>query len=224
MVFRLTLAALVLVFVSVPVLADTVIVDENFDQYGVDPNDPNSNPDQAAFEAVWAGTNGILVAPAVNPDPNNPNNDPPNLQGRGVNILTGINEYVGLPGTVVPSATEAVRVSGDFFDSLTATSGNRRASIGLRSTSPSNIVELGFWNANTYDPTVADPNGDPILDQPSTGYAYRVVLFGTLGGNLLFEPNWQYFPLDPSLDFNDNGSVNASDIGSATPADEPVPI
>jgi hypothetical protein len=206
---RVFLALLVTVLLTAVAGADTTIVDENFDGYA----------DTTAMEVNWqpdtTGPVGILV-PDLGAGLTPPNDDPPNIQGKAVNILSDVNEYVGgggLPAGVVPSAMQSVRLSADFFDD---TVGNKRDTVGIRSTSPSNIIELGFWNAETFDPEDPDnaPPPPPAEDQPVTDYAYRIVLFGTIGGDLVREPDWQYFPLDPSLDFNDDGLVDPADIGS----------
>ena len=115
--------------------ADTNIVTETFDSYA----------DQTAFETVWrpdtgtgynptTGPNGILV-PNTNAGLTPPNDDPPGIQGQGVNISPGINEYdddnnpATEPFQLVPSATQSVQFSGDIFSD---TAGNKRVSIGLR--------------------------------------------------------------------------------------------
>lgn len=213
---RFLLALLVTVSLAAVVGADTVIVDENFDSYA----------DTTEMEAVWGPDNGNgnspisgpvgILIPDLGAGLVPPNDDPPNIEGNAVNILSDINEFIGgggLPAGVVPTASQSVRVSGDFFDDAV---GNKRNSIGLRNkTNPSNLIELGFYNANTFDPEAGDPNDPPVLDQEATGYAYRIALFGEIGGDLVRVPSWQYFPLDPALDFNDSGLVNGADIGAA---------
>lgn len=202
------------------------IVDDNFDDYAND----------AAFELNWAPTQfdarGLLVPRTTAPFP------PPPFDGSGdagvtppvepvvgqavaFNDLDGINEWT-TPFSIAPSATEAVRYSADIFDFV---QGNRRFSLGLRNPSPANLFELGFWNANTYDPT--DPiNIDPmtrVLDVPTTAYAYRITLIDSVSGDLVLSPNWQYFPLpiefdDPVIDHNGDGRVGNGD-GLVNPVD-----
>ena len=91
---------------------------------------------------------------------------------------------------------------------------------------------MGFWNEDTFDPR--DPRGttdpgnpcvDPVIDVPTTGYGYRLQLFGGIGGDLMCQPNWQYFQLDPAFDDpnvdhnndgrvgNGDGLVTAVDVG-----------
>jgi hypothetical protein len=98
--------------------------------------------------------------------------------------------------------------------------GNKRTTIGLRSNSPANLVELGFWNADVFDPTdpINTPPNDPVYDQPTTGYAYRLILFGASGGDLVRNPDWQYFQLDPVLDITDPSLTGPPD-GLVTPSD-----
>src|SRR6185295_3648505 len=69
-----------------------------------------------------------------------------------------VNQYLPISGgptptsPVVPTATQAVFLSADIFDSA---SGNERMSVGLRNrTNSSNIVEMGLYNSNSCDPTV----------------------------------------------------------------------
>jgi len=204
MLARTFLALIFATTLATVVGADTTIVDENFDSY----------LDQAAFEAAWqpdeASPVGVLIP---GPDPNSlgltpPNQNPPNIEGQAVNILNDINEYVaggGLPAGVKPGATQNVRLSADFFDDAV---GNKRDTVGLRGAGAENLIELGFYNADGADPV------DPNVVVPTTDYAYRLVLFGGLGGDLVQAVNWNYFQLDPSLDFNDNGLANPADIGA----------
>ncbi len=208
--------------------ADTTIVDENFDSYA----------DQDAFEAVWSpdlgngtsptdGPKGILV-PEFDMGLAPPNDDPPGIQGKGVNILDNINEYngpnVGAMANLVPTDSESIRLTGDIFDDI---AGNKRTTIGLRNdTVPlsfgvwaSNIIEMGFYNADTFDPF--DPAPTPPSDIPSTGYAYRMALYGARGDGLVHEPNWQYFQLDPVLDIKGAEGEGEDPIpdGLVTPLD-----
>jgi len=220
MSLRLLCGPLAAALVPLAAFAGTTLVEENFDNYA----------DTTAMQAVWrpddgngfqplAGPVGLLI-----PDGNlvltPPNDNPPGLEGKGVNILSDVNEYVGpaksLLETLVPTENQAIRLTMDFYDHA---SGNKRHSVGLRHAKQSgttvtsaNIIELGMWNAADSDPTDPDPAN---VKEVSTGYAYRVVLFGALGGNLLRSPNWGYFPLNPVLDRPDDADelVNVADIG-----------
>jgi|GEM_PF-5047480 len=209
MKLNLLSASIVAMAMASAAWADVTIVDENFDTY----------VDTAAMEAVWtpdlgqgdqptAGPKGILV-PELGMGLTPPYDDPPGLEGKGVNTLDNINEYNGLNAgqmaNLVPTDTQSIQVIGDIFDDASTTPFGKRATIGLRNDTVqrgfgvfgTNFVEIGFYNATTFDPT--DP--DSVTgDLPSTGYGYRLALFGAVGGNLVRHPNWQYFPLDPSLD------------------------
>jgi hypothetical protein len=194
---------------------DTTIVFENFDSYA----------DTAAFEAVWGPDDGNghtpltssrgLIVPNTNLGLVPPNDDPPGIQGNAVNIKDDINQYMGpatsTMATLRPSETQSVRLSGDFFDDAL---GNKRASIGMRHkgaavSDAANIIEIGQWNADDTDPV------DPNIVEVTTGYAYRVILFGALGGDLVASPNWGFFPLNPVLDRPDDLDelVSIADIG-----------
>lgn len=177
---------------------------ETFDQYA----------DQTAFEAVWQPDNGNgntplttstgILVPNLEAGLIAPNDDPPNIQGKAVNVFNQINEYVGPAtaemATLFPTATQNVRFSVDIFaDGL----GNKALTAGLRNkTTPSNIFELGLLN---FSP--------PDTNTPATGFAaFRAVLLGGGGPS----PSWQYFELDPALDRPDDTDeiVNVSDIGA----------
>ncbi len=208
--------------------ADVSIVSENFDSYAT----------QGAFETVWrpdsgtgynpiAGTNGILV-PNLSAGLTPPNDDPAGIQGQGVNISVGINEYdndnnpATEPFQLVPSATQSIQFSGDIFSDI---AGNKRVSIGLRNDTVQrafgvfgyNFIELGQYQAATYDPTLPGPSPE---DQPVTDFAYRMTLFdsGSFGLPLQQMPNWQYFPLDIVLDTKDSAGLPNPD-GLVTPVD-----
>ncbi|MEQ8835823.1 MAG: hypothetical protein RID07_03370, partial [Lacipirellulaceae bacterium] len=107
----LCLSALV-VMGSVPMaMADTNILTENFNGYA----------NQSAFEAVWrpkdgSGKNTIATQGLLIPDPglaiDPPNDNPPGIDGKAVNILDNINEYdpdddfLTPSFEVVPSSTQ----------------------------------------------------------------------------------------------------------------------
>jgi hypothetical protein len=216
---RLFSASIVAIGMASLAWADTTIVEDNFDSYA----------DQTAFEAVWdqhdnnnfGRISGYLVPDSGIGTP--PNDDPPGLEGKGIligdSLSSGIySEYD--PGffSIAPSASQSVRVSGDFFDDV---AGNKRTTVGLRSNSPANLVEIGYWNANTFDatdPFNAPPKPAEELDYsvPSVGYSYRVQLFESWGGDLVRNPDWQPFELDPVLDIDGVGGVPD---GLVTPLD-----
>ena len=228
--------AFALAFVLVaPSWAQTVIVNENFDSYA----------DTTAMQAVWTpdlgqgnqvqpGPYGILV-PDTGAGLTPPYDNPPDLQGNGVNILSGINEYnPGQTGpgpyppptamaNLVPTATLNVRLTADIFDDVGV---GRRAGVGIRNdTVPrgfgvvgSNFVELGYYNTRDLSPV------DGTTVQNFTGYAYRLnTLFNTqslVGSGLVQQPNWQNFDLDPILDRPDeeegaapNNFTTQADVG-----------
>jgi len=199
---------------SIACAGNTTIIDDNFDSYA----------NQSAFDAVWQPDmgdgqtplgfpTGFLVPDAGNPLFIPPNDDPPDIQGTGVNIRQNINEHAG-PTMVngmtldqlnlVPTATEAIRLSTDIFDDAV---GNKKLTVALRNDnidrSPDfgcqcglNFLEMGFWNALVFDPTLP---GEPVSDQPTRGYAYRMALFSTPGDPLVRDPNWQYFEINPAF-------------------------
>ena len=124
--------------------------------------------------------------------------------------------------TIVPSATENVFLKADIF---VGASGNERMSVGLRNTAAipdgsdtdtfpdattSNIFEMGVYNAN---PTVLGIAGTA---QVSTGYAFRIINFGTASAPLPGQPNWQYFELPAGLDRTTDADtlVNIGDVGA----------
>lgn len=221
-------ASIISVALASPAWAVMSIVNENFDSYA----------SQIAFETVWrpdagtghnptGGTNGILV-PNLTAGLVPPNDDPPGIQGQAVNISPGINEYdddnnpATEPFQLVPTASESVQFGGDIFSDA---AGNKRISIGLRNDTVQrafgvfgyNFVELGQYQASTYDPTLPGPSP---FDQPVTSFAYRVTLFDatTIGLPLQQVPEWQYFPLDIILDTKDSGGQPIPD-GLVTPTD-----
>ncbi|WP_145430973.1 hypothetical protein [Lacipirellula limnantheis] len=113
--------------------------------------------------------------------------------------------------TLVPTIEEPIRLSADMFDDALP---NKRVSVGIRSsTEPINIIELGRWNAFAPDPTGG--LAPPPNNGQSTGFAYRVMNFGPPSLPLVQQPNFQYFPLDPSLDrpFDADALVTPADIG-----------
>ncbi|MEX2167956.1 MAG: hypothetical protein WD851_01480 [Pirellulales bacterium] len=213
--FTATLAAALLV--NVPTLAQATILNEMFDSYA----------NQDAFDAVWVRTPpdissyGILV-PNVDAGLTPPNDNPSGLQGKAVNILSRINVYNG-PATaalanLLPTATQSIRLSADIFDDG---SGGPRATVGLRNSAGANIIELGHWNANVFDPydPVNAPPAEPQYTEAQKNYAVRIAVFPAptpTAGGLVRNPDWQYFQLDPVLDrpHDFDEIVTRADIGS----------
>jgi hypothetical protein len=233
MIQRLAIGLCLLLSLSTMAYADEVLVMDNFDSYT-----------DASFTAAWplqesnAPDEFGLVVPRMSaPFPPSPwdglgdaGTTPPSPPAMGqaitFNNLSYLHERalddMGNPVSASPSPTQAVRVTGDIFDFV---QGNRRFSVGLRSSSPANLLEMGFYNADAFDPTdpLNCPPNSPTFDLPTTGYAYRLQLWPTVGGTLQCNPNWQYFPLpiefdDPIVDHNGDGRVGNGD-GLVSPID-----
>lgn len=182
--------------------AQTVFVDEDFESYG----------DTSAVEAVWLPVQNAVNYALIDQDyitvinsttfddyplgMNAFNPDDDGSTGKGLEFAGSGALEIDLPTLnggqpLLPSATESVVVRGDLFD--VNANGNQRRSIGLRSSTVANLLEMGFWN---------DPSG----------YAHRAVIFEGEGT----EPNWDVFPLAPELDGDDeNTEVGQNDIGEA---------
>lgn len=211
---------------------DTTIVSDDFEAY------PTFDIDGgAAFKAVWMETNGTGTAPAAASDANsgiitNDSASFPGIQGKAVDHIGSVsnsmvnqwdddNNLATIPFNINPSATQRVFLSSDVF---VGASGNERMTTGLRGRHPSaaNLIELGAYNANTCDPTVSGCNPSAVIttETPgfiaSTGYAYRLILFPSYGGDLLIAPNWQFFELPIELDRTTDADeiVNIADIGA----------
>ncbi|MCC6493067.1 MAG: PEP-CTERM sorting domain-containing protein [Pirellulales bacterium] len=218
--FGLSIAAAALVATSA--VGQTAIVNESFDQYS----------NTADMQAVWKadlgqgnqpqpGPYGILV-PDTGSGLTAPYDNPPGLQGKGVNMLANINEYdgpnAGMMANLVPTATQSIRLSVDIFDN----NETRRATVGLRNDTVqrafgvygTNFVEIGFYNTRDLSPV----DGTTTLN--FTGYSYRLnTLFNTdslVDSGLVQQPNWQSFDLDPILDRpdDDNEFTTQGDIGA----------
>ncbi len=214
--FALSLAVLA----ATPAIADTVIVEDNFDSYATD----------AEFLAVWGATNGTGTAVAAALDGGIITTNPttfPGIQGTAIDHIGGsVNQYGGVINQVAgqapsfqinPSATQSIFLSADIYESG---QGNERMSVALRHinvtpgtpevVTTSNILELGFWNANPTSATVPDA---PTV---STGYAYRLINFGTASAPLTGQPNWQFFNLPQELDRETDADelVNIGDVGA----------
>lgn len=210
---------------ATPAIADTVIVDDNFDSYAND----------AAFLNVWGATigNGSAVAAALDGGIVTTNATTfPGIQGTAIDHIGGsVNQYGGIINqfngvepefTINPSETQSIFLSGDIYESG---QGNERIAFGLRhvnvvadgsdeGTDPdvltSNLLDLGFWNAN---PTSSTVPGAPTV---STGYAYRLINFGAASDPLTGQPNWQFFNLPTELDRETDADtlVNIGDVGA----------
>lgn len=236
---RYGLALLVVATLAAPLRADTVIVDDNFESYADQAAFkatwmPTVGNGGALANAADEDAGYLVGCPTCAPitDPVNY----PGIQGQAVDHIGAtastpgqVNQYDDdndlntLPFQIAPSSTQKVVLSADIF---VGSSGNERMTVGLRSRSPAaNLIEMGAYNANTCDPTqptCTDPagvNNPPASDPsfiPSKGYAYRVVLFSGFGGDLLVNPNWQYFELPQDLDRIDDTDefVSIGDIGA----------
>jgi hypothetical protein len=186
---------------------DTVILNEDFESYA----------DTTAMQTAWASTD-----PAVSRIADN-SIDPAAFPGAGkgaehlggaVNILSGFNGGNAL----IPSATQSVRVEADIWEN--AATANKRVSLGFRGPG-SNIIELGSWNANTCDPTVAGcvpgttaVGGPGFIPANGRGLGARMQLFAGFTAPLTVQPNWQYFNLPTELDTSANGVVGVSEVGA----------
>jgi hypothetical protein len=226
---RFALACTLSTLLAGSAVAQTVILNENFDQYGTD---------QEAYRAVWAPTLGNGSGPTTDPAEADrsrvidnstipPGTNISDIEGTAAAHLGGtsgsmVNQYGGVINqgageqpdlSFAPSATENVRLSFDFFDSG---AGGERMTLGLRNISVSgatvtttNIIEMGFYNA--YDPTpIAPPPGaapNGAAGVATIGYAFRTVLIPGSKG-------WQYWLLPPELDGSDADTiVKFNDIG-----------
>ncbi len=141
-----------------------VVVSENFESYA----------DTAAMSAVWAGFDGVLM---------NEIDDDQDLTPE----VTGIGNFAFHPGgsvntlnlasPIFATSEEWIRLKVDIYDNATNLDpffplipDNKRMSLGLRSTTPANLIELGMFNNPTH-------------------FAYRAALFQSV--NSTPNPNWQ---------------------------------
>lgn len=216
-----------------------VIVQDNFDQYAdtaafLQKWVPTTGLGTAALDV----SDGNYLAGVLTTDPfSNPANFP-GVQGQAVDHVGAtastpgqVNQWGGVIDqtsaqepdfSIVPSETQNVRLKADIF---VGASGNERMSVGLRSTvaiadgsdadtfpdaNTSNIFEMGVYNAA---PTVLGIAGTA---QVSTGYAFRIINFGSASAPLTGQPNWQYFELPIELDRTTDADtvVNIGDIGA----------
>ena len=176
MLFRPALSLALLLAMTLPTLADTDLVVDDFESYA----------NKAALQTAWvsAGAAGdpsnstFLTVPA---DAVYSNYDGQAAVFDGT-IGTGdfsVNEWGGSTFNAAPSATQNVEITVDLgHDFLTS---NKKLTLGLRG--PAGIIELGFYNQ-----LEVGPNGEFFQ------FAYRNVLFAS------GDTNWQAYSLDESLD------------------------
>jgi hypothetical protein len=119
----------------------------------------------------------------------------PNGGQGAVHLGSSVFEFAGLTAggaPLVPTADRRLQLDADIFD--VGAIPNKRMSVGLRSTTPENLIEIGHYNS-----------------EPS-GLAGRAVLFAT-GPS----PNYFFYDLPLSLDSpTDSDSVTTTaDLGEA---------
>lgn len=238
MLHKLTLASFLSAALVAPVWADTVIVNETFDNYA----------DDAAFTAAWVPTIGNGSAPANAGDATSAilttdTTTFPGLLGKAADHIGAtasspgmVNQWGGVINqgngqnpvfNIAPSATQSVYLSYDIYDSA---SGNERMTVGLRhidvsgtTVTTNNLLELGFYNSNSADPT--DPGqwtGTAGNATPATpgfysgrGYATRLALYGPISEPLHHGPDWQYFRTTGET----WGGLTLGDLGFASELD-----
>ncbi len=186
-----------LTLIASPAYADTVFIDEDFESYA----------DNTALFAVWGPSNaaGTLVDENFTEFITLDDIDPQDVGarafpsgGQGVqHIGASVLEYqLPLNGGVPlqPSESQSIVLQGDIFD--VGAFGNKRMSIGLRSTTPNNLVELGHWNESPVE------------------YAGRAILFAEPTPSSE-QPNWQFYELPLELDRPDDADevTTLADIG-----------
>ncbi len=172
--------AAILATASTSFAAIGVIVNETFDYANT-----------AAMSAVWAGFDGTLET-----ELDYDLDGIPDEFGTFAFHPGGSINAMPLAAPVVASSTEWIKLSVDIFDDDTSLDpffplnpDNKRMSLGLRDTTvPSNIIELGMYNAVT-----------------DAHFAYRAILFGSAGD----DPNWAGWDLgteavgaDPAVPVN----------------------
>ncbi|GAB4108399.1 MAG: hypothetical protein Kow00105_15320 [Phycisphaeraceae bacterium] len=167
-----------------------VVVSEDFESYA----------DTAAMSAVWAGFDGVLMNQIDDDLDGNPE-------------VSGIGNFAFHPGgsvntldlanPIFATSTEWIRLRVDIYDNATnldpffpLNPDNKRMSLGLRSTAPANIVELGIWNSPGH-------------------FAYRGILFDSINGTP--NPNWQAWDMGTEA-FDIDGS------GVIEPDEENIPV
>ena len=212
---RIFLTTLLLALTASSVQAAMTIVDDDFESYA----------DDNALYMEWEPRNGIGDGPPTFLTDGILTSDDtlfPGLEGQGVDHVGGsVMQHTGLTpdAPIFPSASESVFVQGDIYVGL---DGNSRTSIGLRNrTSTGNLLELGTYNSELDSRNPFELGG---LVPEATTYAYRLLLFGGLGGDVVQEPNWYFFQFDTALDIDDtdpmtteptpDGIVGVVDIGA----------
>ncbi len=200
----LKLSTTLLLLVGVANLAcsqTVVLVDEDFESYA----------DTAALNVVWGPANsaGQLVDDTFTEFltfddifdgiPQNVGSRAFPSGGQGV-AHTGSNVFEYLPtlnggSPLLPTPTQNIVLQGDIFD--TGNLGNKRMTIGLRSNSFQNFIELGHYNTE------------------SSEIANRTSLFPTTVDNP--NPGWQFFDLPIELDREDDEDTvtTLADLGEA---------
>ena len=158
-----------------------VVVDENFESYA----------DTSAMSAAWTGADGVLVNYAGAGIGNFTDDNVDGVKDPEVTLQAdngasawhpggSVNTYdLGTP--IVATSEEWVQLTVDIYDNDTSLDtffplnpDNKRMSLGLRSTAPANIVELGMYNSPTH-------------------FAYRGILFQSINGTP--NPNWQIWDM-----------------------------
>jgi hypothetical protein len=199
--FSLPLSLLTaMLLIASPGYADITFVDEDFESYA----------DNAALFAVWGAANtdaATLVDENFTEFLSLDDLEPQEVGaraypsgGQGVQHIGGtVLEYqLPLNGGVPlqPSESQSIVLQGDIFD--VGAFGNKRMSIGLRSTTPANLVEIGHWNESPVE------------------YASRTILFGS-PTPVSAQPNWQFYELPLALDRPDDLDevTTLADIGEA---------
>jgi hypothetical protein len=242
MLHKLTLASFLSAALVAPVWADTVFVNETFDDYA----------DDTAFTNQWVPTIGNGTAPANAGDFTSAilttdTTTFPGLVGKAADHIGAsasspgmVNQYGGVinqgagqnpvlngGNNIVPTATQSVFLSYDIYDGA---SGNERMTVGLRhidfsgaTAVTNNLVELGFYNSNSADPT--DPGawtvtaGNATSETPGfysgRGYGARLALYGPIAQPLNHGPDWQYFRTSSET----WGGQQVGDLGFASELD-----
>lgn len=196
MLHRLTLSTFLIAALITPAFGDTTIFFEDFESYA----------DSSALLSAWPSSdparpnNGTKLVPGDTAgDDNGPFYGGTNLTNfaefcGSANDAIGQGNCGGFAGggtvnlmnldePVVPTATQNLVFSADIGDD--AFSANKRLTIGLRSTAPANLIEMGFYNVFA-------------LDTPH--YGYRAILFES--GDIATDPlnaGWDTYG-NPNID------------------------
>ncbi|MEZ6191632.1 MAG: PEP-CTERM sorting domain-containing protein [Phycisphaerales bacterium] len=158
-----------------------VIVSEDFESYA----------DTAAMSAVWQGIDGELrTAIDDNLD------GIPEETGKFAFHPGGNTNIYNLPNSISATETEWIRLSVDIYDNDTSLDPffplnpfNKRMTLGLRSSAPANIIELGMFN-----------------NMPEAHFMYRAILFDSI--NSTPNPNWDGWDLGTEVVGPDSLPVN----------------